>query len=388
MSLSRTVTATFFEHGASRVAALCGVCGFDHAGTERTVDLFRRMTSPWGDAPIRKRPSWPSDITDDHTPYELSLAIENGAPELRMLVEAQPTVPDAAAQWSAGVALGNVLERHCHAFLGRFHEIQDLFPVTNAAARFGMWHAVNVRAGAEPEFKVYLNPHAQGRARAVSTVGEALSRLGFSGAMASLPPICERHDELKYFSLDLLQSGEARVKVYLAHYRATAEDIEDALAVAGSHVPGEATAFCRAMAGNDGPYLDLPLQTCFSFTTGGGARPVAATVYFPVRSYVASDEVARSRILAYMDAEDRPLYGEVLRVFANRRLAAGTGMQTYASYRPQNGCRRVTVYLSPEAYRVAPCRGANGAPVSGVMPAPSLGGERRPSGLLRAVKSR
>lgn len=356
MPAFRLISRTLLSHGTEKLAALCGAIGFEDALTDRAHRLFERMTSPWGDASIEQRPRWLSDITDDHSPYEFSLALEQSKPELRMLVEAQPETSGVAAQWAAGRALSKVLERDYGASLARLQGIEDLFAAEDPRARFGIWHAANVRAGAPPEFKVYLNPQAKGRASARAVVNRAMVRLGFPGAVTALPLTGEGRAEVKYFSLDLRSDATARVKVYLALHRATSSDIESAVSLAGNYMPGEVTEMCRALSGHDGPYHEMPAQLCFSFTTQGGNRPVAATLYFPVRAFASSDRVAQSRILAYMAAEDRPMYENVLRAFAGRSLDIGTGMQTYASYRWQNGGRRVTVYLSPEIYSIAPRR--------------------------------
>lgn len=366
MLTPRVSIPTFLQHGAERLEALCEAVEFDTALRKTALDLFTRLTSPWGETPIGDEPRWRSDITDDHTPYEFSLAVERHRPELRMLVEAQASRPDVWAQWDAGLRLSEELERDAGAYLGRFRSIQDLFAIEDGAARFGMWHAVNVRADKTPQFKLYLNPASKGPDRAVEIVGEALDRLGFRGALRSIPIEPRTRDEIKYFSLDLSDAGEARVKIYLAHHRPSAADMEAAVSVAANYLAGEPTEFCRAMAGHDGPYVNMALQSCYSFTTGGGHTPVAATIYFPVRAFVENDEIAKHRILAYMLAEDRSLYERVLRAFARRPLDAGTGMHTYTSYRRQNFCRRITAYLSPEAYATGPRSLTAPEPVSGV----------------------
>jgi DMATS type aromatic prenyltransferase len=356
MGPSLLAPRTFFHHGLSRLEPLCDSLGLDRVLRERSVDLFRTMTGAWGDMPVGEVPRWPSDITDDHTPYEFSLAIEHGVPELRMLVEAQGSEPTVAAQWEAGRALTDELERRHGARVERLRAVEDLFAIGAPDAKFGIWHAAGVRAGARPGFKVYLNPQARGRERAAAVVQSALERLGFRDGFRALPLGPPSADEIKYFALDLEATDHARVKVYLARRRATCADIESALSVAADYTPGEATAFCRAMAGSAGPYLGLPVQLCFSFTGVDERRPRAATVYFPARGYVESDRQARDRILTYMDTRDRILYERALRAFAARDLRCGTGMHTYVAYREQRGRRRVTIYLSPEAYQVGPRR--------------------------------
>lgn len=143
------------------------------------------------------------------------------------------------------------------------------------------------------------------------------------------------------------------MKLYHAHRGCTTADIEAALSCALHHPPGEAAWFCRTLSGSDGPYTDLPLQTCLAFVEGQ-KWPVMGTVHFPVRSYSASDAEAFERICQTLDRDSRRLYRSAIEGFTHRSLDQGIGMQTYASLRQQKGGSRVTVYLSPEVHRVMP----------------------------------
>jgi hypothetical protein len=196
---------------------------------------------------------------------------------------------------------------------------------------------------------VYLNPRIDGPQRAQAKVREAMQRIGF-GAASRLLPALGPNDEPCYFSLDLKRDDAARVKVYVAHHRATGARIEDAVWTARGYVPGRAADFCERLAGTAGPPYDRrPVITCFSFVEGLDV-PSAATIHFPIRSYAATDAEARQRIVSTMSEEAARSYESLLAAFAHRPLEASSGMQTYASLRLVDGPEHITVYLAPEEY--------------------------------------
>lgn len=383
-SLADTRQITLLENGIGRLRRLLPVLGFPAEDEQRILGLFHTLASSWGKQRCRHRPRWFSDICDDHSPFELSVALDGAVPELRILAEIQAERPTMCANWDAALAYTERLGAMCGVSLDRFWAIQDLFTPTFATPRFGLWHAVCFRPGSPPEPKLYLNPAVRGRALARSIIEEALFRLGFVGAAAHLPPVGPA-DRTLYFGLDLAlcrglggavrpTSGPARVKVYTAHFDATPQSVEEALRVASGHVPGQVASFCHAMGGGAGPFDARPVQTCLSFTEGDSA-PTSGTVYFPVRSYADSDLEVRERVLGYLHTEAAGAhaieYTRMLSAFADRALEAGVGMQSYVSLRQAPGPRRLTVYLAPEVYAVDHRMGGDGM-VSGIIPRATL----------------
>jgi DMATS type aromatic prenyltransferase len=337
------------DREVERFRALAGPIGFGAEDLRVAEDIFRCLLAPWADLPFGSQARYPSDVTDDHSPYEFSLAIDGVNPELRFLVEAQASKPSLSTNWEQAHAVNATLEARYGVSLERLRAIETLYTPLDRSSRFCAWHAVCFRKGKKPEFKIYLNPQAQGTQHALVIVAATLSKLGFHGADAV---IAERPgDEIKYLSLDLVERVGARVKVYAAHHDASAQAIDAALRDASDYRPGQVAEFCHAMGGSYGPYDQRPVQTCLAFADGG-PMPVAGTVYFPVRAYAESDLEARDRILAYLDDERASLYARALAGFAERPLQDGVGMQTYVSLRQYAGPRRVTVYLSPEVYAV------------------------------------
>ena len=348
---------TLFALGAERIHALCRALGFSQAQEQRMVEVFATLSTSWGQLPAGSAPRWPSDITDDGTPFEFSLAIDGEEPELRFLIEAQtPESPTLASNWFAGWALCERLEREPGVSLERLRLIEDLFVPTAACPRFALWHAVCFRKGRAPDFKVYLNPMAWGREQAHALVAEAMRRLGMAESVVCLPERTSR-DVPVYFSLDLASRQGARVKVYTEHREVTASRVESLLRQAPGYEPGQVEGFCRAMAGSQGPYVARPVLTCLAFVEGS-PLPSMGTVHFPVRTYAEDDRAARDRILAFLRPEAAALYARAISAFAARPLEAGIGMQTYASLRQQRAQRRLTVYLAPEVFAVRPAQPA------------------------------
>ena len=350
-------TQTHFQYGAQKLRDLCDALGFGEK-TELTIELFRSLIYPWGETAIGKRPQWPSDIGDDHTPFEFSLALSEKQPELRILLESQGVVPTLQSQQEAGIALTEKLIRDFDIAVERLRLVEDLFFPEEPEGIFAVWHAVSLRPDKEPEFKIYLNPQAQGEAKAAAIMEEALDRLGFSRVWPAIAEIAARRgpekDEFKYFSLDLSGDKAARVKLYVRHHDATVEDLEIALSAASNYVKGDVTEFCQGMAGSTNLFSERSVTTCFSFVDGDDYQPSKGTLDFPLSAYIPNDQVACDRIYGYLAKHNLPsyIYERSLQAFATRSLEEGRGMHSYVSFRRQGGCPRVTIYLAPEAYKV------------------------------------
>lgn len=397
MSIARgqdPIAHNLVDYGASRLRRLCQGAGFGEE-TEQVIATFRRLLYPWGYVPIDRAPGeasgeasgdaarWISEIGDDHSPIEFSVAIVDGAPEVRVLLEVQGEAPTVESQCAAGVAFTERLEREFGACLTRFREVTELFLPEDLGpqSRFAVWHAACFSPERAPRFKVYLNPQVCGREHTQALVEEALIRLGFPHAWPVLGTTALRRgpllDEIKYFSLDLADEPWARVKIYVHHHQATPEDLEVACSIARNYVPGEASAFARAVTGGAPCFLLRPPFTCPSFVSdapacgsdepagqrgtvapgsSGSERPAETTLYIPVCAYAQDDAAVRERISDALLSRglDPTLYQTILDTFANRPLADGIGMQSWVAMRRQRGLLRLTVYLSTESRKVYP----------------------------------
>src|SRR5262245_31724061 len=85
LSIDAYHESSFIDQGRSRLRGLCTATGLT-AQTEKILESFTRLLAPWGHGPVEREPLWRSDVGDDHTPYEFSVAFGEET-ELRLLVE-------------------------------------------------------------------------------------------------------------------------------------------------------------------------------------------------------------------------------------------------------------------------------------------------------------
>jgi len=306
-------------------------------------------------------PSFRSDVTDDGTPFELSVVLhpKGRAPELRLLVE--PTSPDGTFRGTVrgGLALAEKLEAQFGGF-GRARSLFDLFLPEAPEGPFALWFAASVDREGKAKLKLYLNPKVRGASKAPALVEEAFSRLGLGAswgyvakAMARGPEL----DDLRFFSLDLEDTPEARVKAYVFHRDALPADLVRVAGLASARDDERLATFVRTIAGGDGRLSgERQCGTCLTFV--GPGAPFGATTHVPVRVWAGNDAIARARV--ELAAEELGLdadpYRRAIEVFPKRELAAGRGLHSYASLRTEASGARLNVYLSPELVAVEPPR--------------------------------
>lgn len=339
-----------------KVAALTAGFGLGAQAQELT-DVLMAMLGAHAGRGLDLPPAWPSDICDDHGPFEFSVAMTRRSCALRVLVETgAPTGALGERQRSAEATTELLAARYGVPLTG-LSSIAELFGGEHAD-QFARWHAVGFEHGRPVNVKVYLNPQARGRDRAPMVVREALQRLGFADAWDELAPALARGeaDELKYVGLDLTADPGARVKVYVRHHAISGNELETALSQCRGYRKDEAREFCELMTQRAGRYDALPIITCYAWTSQ--ARGCASTLHVPIRAYAPDDLVAYERILGYLQQQgiDSAGYARALPAFAMRPLDAGVGIQSYASIKGTADGNAVTVYLVPESYSVQPSR--------------------------------
>ncbi|MBN1204859.1 MAG: hypothetical protein JXB05_08040 [Myxococcaceae bacterium] len=349
-----TAAMTFQEFGNARLQVLCEAVGYSASEIQTVQRFFTAMSAPWGTRRIGTTPPWRSDITDDNTPFEFSLALEGDRPEVRFLIEAQNNPTTLQSSWEDGLALNERLSEEFGVPLERFNQVKDLFAPRNPNARYSIWHAFCLKACGTPAIKVYLNPQAQGPERASEVIEEALKRLGFANAWRFISEVAMRRgakDKLIYFSLDLSAHEAARIKVYIAHQEASADDVEAIMSQAKQYVPGEAYSYYRTLQGSEDA-LQAPrsTQTCLAFTSDDDARPYSVTLYVPVRCFAKSDQDAMKRIHSVLEPKRYAQLEQAVQAMARRPLEAGVGLIQWASMRREGGRPRMTFYLATEAY--------------------------------------
>jgi DMATS type aromatic prenyltransferase len=358
-------SGTLIGSGSERLKSLARAVGFDEASVRAMQEVFRTLSASWGQLPAGGPPAWPSDACDDHSPFELSLAVDARGPQVRALVEPMDAPYTLEAQRAAARRLYPVLARDYGINLERLRALDDLLVPANPKGRFALWYAVGFLPGQAPEFKAYFNLHVQGPGRAATLTQEALQRLGFAKAWPALAETLRRREDgaedFVYLALDLSHDAEARVKVYLRHTGATAAELDALCGVAVHHKPGSVVEFCRQLAGHEGPYYGKGPVTCFTLTTPSSDRPCAATFYFPVSHHTRDDRESRQRVTEYLTSqqlETAPYLG-ALEACARRPLEAGSSLHTYAALRSWHAGTRVTAYFSPEIFGHQPPRGAS-----------------------------
>jgi DMATS type aromatic prenyltransferase len=353
----RELSPTLLELGTWQLVALATVSDELLRDLPRIVEVFGDLLGTSAGRRAGGTPAYASDVVDDHTPFEMSIAVGGDAPELRLLVETVRGDSSLPARWEAARALGDRLRDRHGADLRRLERIADLFEPRKEHGMLALWYAVCFQSGEPPAWKSYFDLRARGGEHARAVLEEALDRLGMSAAYPRVMREAASRDlldELMYFSLDLAAHDGARVKVYFRHHHATAADLERVVSGTGSAGAGEIRAFCAAILGHDGPYLPRAPVSCWSFAAG--SEPIGATVYAPIAYYVRDDGEARARIRRWLDrAGIEPSgYERAVAAFARRPLEAGVGMHSYVSFKRDRGVPKLTAYLAPEAYRTFP----------------------------------
>lgn len=343
-----------------RVESVCSTLGkMDWAAAGATV--LNELCEEWPAWEAGYDPHWPSDITDDGSPFELSLELGSGHGDLslRMLVEPVTTPRNgegwALASWRAGLSVTERL-RALGAHLDTYVAIRDLFrPLPSIPVRFAVWHACTLGTHGPHDFKVYLNPQVVGSEAAPMLVARAMHELGHAARFEALRAALSDRARPTYVSLDLLPHGAARTKVYYAHPGESTDAIAAQLERAGA--PAAALrASMDALADGPTETLSRPIQTCFAFVPGAAVPEV--NVYVPMRACVSDDATAVARLEPLIGPARRTLVESAAVAVGARALDAGRGIVTYAGLRKAANRERVVVYLSPQIYASQSVRNA------------------------------
>jgi DMATS type aromatic prenyltransferase len=348
------------EHLAGQLNPLCRVLGLDPASP---LDLLTGLLGAHGARSLDDPPAWPSDIADDHSPVEFSVAFnDNEPPALRLLAEVPGSPPGIGTNTRAAYAFLAANAARYGLATDRLAAVRAVFDTDRPHGSFALWCSLVFRHGRDPEFKVYLNPEVAGVDRAPDLVEEALGRLGLARSYRTMlsvavrPGELGRRDRLAFFALDLHDGPQARVKLYLSHHDATAADVARAATVVDGVDPDRVAEFCLA-AGGRGRFDRRPLVGSYTLA-GGRDQPVGYSVYVPIRDYVGDDREARDRVAAVLARYrfDPGLLHRAVAAVSRRPLADGVGLIAHTSLRLGHPRPGVTVYLSAEAYEVCPPR--------------------------------
>jgi DMATS type aromatic prenyltransferase len=342
------------------------------------IEGVSTMMEPCGGLPVARGPYWPSDLTDDGSPFEFSLAFRGSGVDLRFLNEPQSIPVTNESNWEAGLLLNERLSGRHGADLSQFNQIKELFaPIASIPARFLLWHSAVFHGNGSPTmFKVYVNPQVVGVDAAPRLVERALHELGLEHAWRFLVENVDAASRFVYFSLDLVARELARVKVYSAHVNTSGAEIANRVHGVANGIFGDTASLLETLTGNSGPFSARPILSCYSFQP---ERPdPQLTLHVPVRCYVADDREAVDRVCTILTDREGATLRRAVASIAARPLESGRGLVTYVSLRPERSGRCVTVYLSPELYATSHPKSSSVLPTS-EMPKVSMIRDLKPS---------
>lgn len=348
-----------FEHVGGQLTRLCEVAGVD---PDVSMVLLKDLLGPVGTRRLSEPPAWPSNVADDHTPVEFSMAYSEGEPpSLRVLGEATGSPPGVLANQAAA---HRFLRTQAHRFnlsTSQFDQVKDLFATDHPQGEFTLLWSLVFHSRRQPELKVYFNPEVKGVRRAPELVAEALHQLGLATSYQSMldcgvrPGELGQRDRLTFLALDLHGGPRARVKLYLTHHDAEARDVVRAAGAVDDIDVAALAEFCAVAGGGITRFDRHPLVASYTLTEGSD-KPMGYSLYVPIRSYVHDDDEARDRVTALLARHnfDGAAFDRAIAAVTQRALRAGVGLLAHVSLRLGKPRPGVTVYLSSEAYQVHP----------------------------------
>ncbi|WP_236796937.1 tryptophan dimethylallyltransferase family protein [Amycolatopsis sp. GM8] len=348
------------------------MAGFE-PGDETPSVLLRELLGPAGTRPLGEEPKHLSDVADDGTPVEFSIAFDDdGALAVRVLGEAGSDNLGDRGSIAAGKRFLNAVSKRFHIPTERFAAVADLFLPDRPQGKFAVWFSLILRPRARPRLKAYFNPEVRGRDRAKDLVLEGFRRLGLDhayDAIARHALVRGARDRLSFFAVDLDDSPLSRVKLYVSHESALTADAERAASVVQGADPLRVRGFCQALGGGTTTFAGRPLVSSYSFVEAEPDGPGTYSLYLPVRDYVPDDEVARERVGAFLAGHGLPTdtLDKAIGAVTDRPLQSGVGLLAHVSLRLGPFGSGTTVYLSSEAYGVTPPRGPADTVGSGVI---------------------
>jgi DMATS type aromatic prenyltransferase len=271
------------------------------------INVVNSLFGSWTDEPVERFEDHHSFVANDGLPIEFSFALSRTDTSVRLLFEPLD-VPSRAPYWShEGYAYIERLDKLLHVDVRRYRAIRDLFERKHPPdATFSILHSAALAANCDiPLFKVYLNPAVAG-AEPRYVVDEAMTRLGLGQQWATAKDhlgdssFDSQQYEIALFALDLGDSAEARVKIYLRHTDCGPEEIERAASIADDHRPNLFTDILKRVDESyNGNWQKAPM-TCLSFQESrNGASSV--TLYCPLDPNVAHDADSNRHILDLLE---------------------------------------------------------------------------------------
>jgi DMATS type aromatic prenyltransferase len=261
----------------------------------------------WGDQRIGDRCEYPSFLSRDGFPMEMSVSWRQGRPEVRILFESLGSSPSALAAQEAGRRLTRRLADLPGVDISRYLLVEGLFLTTTPSMyRPTVWHSLAWTPGQPPRYKAYLNPQVRGADRAHDVVCEAMGLLGLGRAWKGVADrqvhLVKRGHELEFFALDLTEGEDARVKIYYRHNYVPRAELDEVARLARRHDAALAGQIYDIVYPDiDSVVLNEPM-TCLAFRTGLD-EPDEANVYLRLPDAADSDADATDRLATALDMQ-------------------------------------------------------------------------------------
>lgn len=337
-------------------AALGGL-GIEGPATTPFRHGVRQLMHSWGHLPIDQGANEVSGgycAANDGAPFELSLSWQQRKVEVRFGCEPVCETPDLLARQASGLALTHRLASLVGTgAVERFTRIEDLFTSACPCKPFVLGHVVAWKAGTRPSFTMYLNPTVQGRERSAAIVAQATQRLGIARAWSSVSDRLHRYgldDEIKVFALDLYDSRDARIKIYVNLPGRSPSDVEDIARLSPSYLPGKAIGAFSSIYRSTEPVSAKACMACLAFTSSVETL-ASANLYLPLDPNLPTDAEALTAVSRLMRREGiDPSSHQAMIEGLNPGPLNDSNMQSWVSCQVA-GRPRVTVYVGPELYR-------------------------------------
>jgi DMATS type aromatic prenyltransferase len=172
-------TVSLRDHTGAQLSSLCRAVGFP-ASEDESIRLLHELLGPVGARPVSQPPAWDSDVADDRTPAEFSVAFdEDGSATVRFLIEPVAAPPSHRANMELSTRLVHSLSERFGFSLDQFHAISELFLPAEPRGKFTLWFSLVLRPNGPPVFKLYFNPAVGGHRGEPQLVREGFDRLGF-----------------------------------------------------------------------------------------------------------------------------------------------------------------------------------------------------------------
>jgi DMATS type aromatic prenyltransferase len=357
--LLETRNISFADFIVGKWVAISAACEMD-GRQPMVMNALDSVLRPWGQRVIGARPCYPSYVSADGFPAELSVSWRGGVPEVRVLFEPLGKLLTPFGVQESGREMVRSLAELPGVSIDPYLCLEDLF-TTEAPhpSRPGVWLSLAWRPGGVPTYKVYLNPQARGTNRTWDVVAEAMDRVGLARAWRTVTAVRNRltaaGHELEFFALDLTDGPTTRVKVYFRHHQCSVADLNRLASLARWHDPERTAWVCAEIYGSAEGRLTNEPMTCLAFR--GTEEPEEANIYLRLSGNVDSDEEARRRISRIMRSE-RAHADQYLRIIDHMASMAPAGMsgsQELFSYRTVPGRNAdIGVYFRFPAYSVLP----------------------------------